>query len=476
MKQLFSEVIYMYKVLIDGRAYLCEEGTLLSDILKDSAAEVFHPCGGRGICKKCTVTVNGERVLSCRYRVHSDITVEAGKRKDILSEDGLEIHQSGGSDTCLVLDIGTTTLSMALVEKETGNALKVLTQPNAQGIYGADVMSRTKVSRDCGARLLHGVLISQIRRMMKALDIKGCDELFAAGNTVMLHTLFGEDCAALGVSPFTPVFLGPRRCEGRQLKLDNIKTVYSLPCIAPFAGADITAGLNAVEFPERDDSFYMLADLGTNAEIVLFSLEQMLVTSAAAGPCFEGVGIDCGMSASPGAIYEYKSPSDFATVENAQADGICATGLIDVIAAMLRDGTIDETGFMEDTRFDITERVYITRGDVRSFQTAKSAVYSGIMTLIKKAGITPDKVDRLYISGGFAAKMNVENAVRAGIIPKSIEKRCVPLKNTCLAGTIKYACKRNDIDALIANARYIDLSCDSDFVQSFIDNMSFETE
>lgn len=464
----------MCRVTINNKAYFCEKGTLLSELLTKEGFSVSHPCGGRGICGKCVAEVNGEEVLCCRYTVEGDVTVRVIEQGNIVSEDGIEIAESCADNVCLVLDLGTTAVTLAQIDKKSGKAVNILNRPNAQGAFGADVISRIRAAAEHGSEALQSAVINQTSEMMRLMGIKRADELFVAGNTVMLHLFFGEDCTGLGTAPYTPVFLCRRECEGQKLGLYGVDKVCALPSIAAFAGADVTAGLNSVSFPD-EGKYSILADLGTNAEIVLFSRDKMLVTSAAAGPCFEGVGIECGMSASRGAVYEYKSSSDLRTVEDAPAEGLCATGLIDVIAVMLKNGITDETGYMESTRFRISDRVYITQSDIRNFQTAKSAVYSGIMTLIKKAGITTDQIDKLFISGGFASKINVDNAVTAGIIPKPLRERCVPLKNTCLAGTIKYACERNDIDALIKNAEYTDLSCDESFAEAFIENMLFNT-
>ncbi len=465
----------MCTVRIGTEIYNCPEGTLLSELLTSLGTVHFHPCGGRGICKKCTVTVNGQPQLSCRYIINEDITVETSPQENIVSEHGEEIKECEGENSCLVLDLGTTTLTLALVEEKTGSVKGLLTRPNRQGALGADVLSRTAASKKHGAGLLQSILVKQLNEMTEKLGITAPIKLYAAGNTIMLHTLFGEDCSTLGTAPYTPVFLEARICDGADVGLSHISKVYSLPCISAFAGADVTAGLNALPPPEKG-KYSILADLGTNAEIALFSTEEIIVTSAAAGPCFEGVGIECGMSASRGAIYSYESASRLQCVEGAPPEGICSTGLIDVIAVLVRNSIIDSDGFMECPRFRISDKVYITREDVRQFQNAKSAVISGIMTLIRNSGLSYDDIDKLYISGGFAAKMNTDNAVTAGIIPKELKNRCVPLKNTCLSGTIRFIREKSDLSALVSRARYSDLSEDKTFSELFIKNMSFPRE
>ena len=133
-----------------------------------------------------------------------------------------------------------------------------------------------------------------------------------------------------------------------EISLKGVGRVESLPCISSFVGADIVAGLNCIEYPEKG-KYSMLIDLGTNAEIALFTENEVVCTSAAAGPCFEGVNISCGMSASDGAIYAY-SRSGYKTVGNVVPKGICGTGLIDVVAELL-GCEIDETGYMDNEEY-----------------------------------------------------------------------------------------------------------------------------
>ena len=252
--------------------------------------------------------------------------------------------------------------------------------------------------------------------------------------------------------------------------MNGISTVTSLPCISSFAGADIVAGLNFADFP-AENKYNLLIDLGTNAEIVLFSDDSVICTSAAAGPCFEGADISCGMSASKGAVYAY-SESGYKTVGNVSPKGICGTGLIDVIAELLYK-KIDETGYMECGNFEIAEGVLLSQGDVRQFQLAKSAVFSAVETLLSIKGITHTDVEKVFISGGFSSKINIENAVKSGIISEKFKDKCVPINNSALLGTVKYACGENKVKSFLGCSEYIDLSSTADFSDLFIKNMMF---
>lgn len=462
----------MHKVTVNGKPLFCEDGAVLGEVINSSGTALHHPCGKKGICKKCTVTVNGKEELSCQYKVYSDVDVRFSEDIKIASDSGIELTYDPSSEQCFVLDIGTTTVALALIDKKSGKAVSVITEPNPQRSFGADVISRIEACKKYSVTALRDVLINKINTMLGEFPENTADEIYAAGNTVMLHIFTGESPVSMGTAPYTPVFLEERIFSGEEAGLRDIKTVYTLPGISSFVGADIVAGLNCTEKPEKN-KYCILVDLGTNAEIVLFSENRYICTSAAAGPCFEGVGIECGMNAASGAICEYNSALSYRTIENAPARGICATGLIDIIAVLLKNAIIDETGYTETKKFRITGDVFISDKDIRQFQNAKAAVCAGILTLIKASGISCDNIDKVYISGGFASEMNIDNAVITGIIPKELKDKCIALRNTSLAGTIKYACEKKPLAEITDNARYEDLSQNKDFAELFIDNMLF---
>lgn len=458
----------MFKVEIDGKIISAHEGALLSDIIMQSGGRVAHPCGGKGICKKCLVSVNGRPELSCQYAIRSDISVTLCE-EEIVSVTGAAETAEKTENLCLALDIGTTTLALALVSRDTGNVIKTAARTNPQRVFGADVMSRIEYCTRNGIAALQRPLTDVVNYMIAELGAQKCDML-VAGNVTMLHTLLGVDCSSIGAAPYTPAFLESRAVSGDELGL-NAARVITLPSVHSFAGADVVAGMNFVGFPTAG-KYNLLIDLGTNAEIALFDEASALCTSAAAGPCFEGANISCGMSATEGAVYSYHDKKA-QTIGNVPAKGICGTGLIDIIAELLHNGTVDRTGFMECEVFPIAEGVEITQADIREYQLAKSAVYSATLTLMKQKNITADDISAVYVSGGFSSGINIQNAAATGLIPKELEDKCIAVGNSSLLGTVKYAAEKNDLSAITLNADYTDLSSSVDFSEEFIKNMMF---
>lgn len=463
----------MHKVSINKKIFFAENGSLLSDILMHNSLNLEHPCAGKGLCKKCTVKVNGKEVLSCQYRIFSDITVSFTENGNIHSESGAEYSDSGGEIKNLVLDIGTTTLALAALT-ENGKTASVITRTNPQRIFGADIISRINYCKNNGVAELQNVLINICNDMISSVTKNKTEKLFVTGNVTMLHIFTGTDCSSLGVSPYTPVFLNEKDFNASKLNINKVREIKLLPSIHTFTGADIVSGMNFAGFPP-EKKYYLLIDLGTNAEIVLYSSEKGLCTAAAAGPCFEGANISCGMSAVNGAIYQY-SQGDYKTIGDETAKGICGTGLIDIISYLLQKGYIDENGYMPSGKFNITDKVYLSNEDVRQYQLAKSAIFSAIMTLINHMGITFSDIDKMFISGGFSASVNTVNAVKTGLFPKELLHKCKAIKNSALLGAIKYSNEKNKLDKFVKITKYEDLSSDKTFSRLFIENMIFETE
>lgn len=459
----------MHKVNCNGKIYFAGDGQLLSQVLMNNSIAVEHSCGGKGLCKKCAVTVNGKDELSCAYKVYGDIIVTLKDKNKITVNSYSNVISD--EEYCYCLDVGTTTLALSLVSLDRKCTVKSAFCQNPQRLFGADVISRINYSAENGVKPLQKSLISEINNMICALGNFNTKKLYASGNTTMLHTLFGEECSGMGVYPYKPRFLQMRTEKGESLGIEKVDVVVSLPSIHAFIGADVVAGLGLLQKPQKN-KYSILVDLGTNAEIVLFSSKKYICTSAAAGPCFEGVSISCGMSAVDGAIYSYL-PGQVKTIGNKEPLGICGTGIIDLCAHLLRTGKADSSGLLAES-FKITEEIAFTQEDLRQLQLSKSAIYSAITVLIKRENISLEDIDYIYISGGFSEKINIRNALCMGLLPEFPKERVIPLGNSSLEGTVKYALEGNNLEKICQNAEYVDLSQTEEFSQLFIENMSFK--
>ena len=460
-----------HKVQIDGKVYFAEDNTLLSELLIHGGFAVEHPCGGMGRCGKCTVTVDGNKELSCRYRITRDITVVLPENGEIQSESGVKLSENGSSEKCLALDIGTTTLALALVNINDGSVSDIKKCTNPQRRFGADIMTRIDYCSKNGVKELHNVLIPAVNKLISDIGGESVGKMYVSGNATMLHTFLNENPSSMGVYPYTPVFLEARNVTASDIGICGAREITTLPSIAAFVGADIVGGLNYVKAPEKG-RLSILIDLGTNAEIVLFDDKSSVCTAAAAGPCFEGANISSGMSALPGAVYAY-GKEGAKVIGDGVAVGICGTGLVDVVAYLLTEEIMDETGYMECEEFTVSGDVTLTQNDIRQYQLAKSAIYSAVLTLMKMKSVDFADIEKVYISGGFSAEINIENAVATGLLPSEFTEKCVPVYNSSLLGTVKFASRQNDLLPIISGAKYVDLSADKYFSDLFIESMLF---
>jgi len=466
------------KIIQNGEAqvHFFEGPVLLSDALAACGYASPHPCGGRGVCGKCTVSVEGKPALSCRTTISRNTEVVLPDREEIIAVTGAQESGVLTGRVCFCLDIGTTTLALALVSLDEKRVIRSVSAPNPQRAFGADVISRIDHCRKHGPAGLQRVLLARVQEMIDELRaayaLPCVNTLYAAGNTTMLHLFFGTDCSAMGVSPYTPVFLDQRTQAAQALGLSGVEAVVFLPGIAAFVGADIVAGMEYAGLPP-EGKYRILLDLGTNAEIALYSREKIVCTAAAAGPCFEGANISCGMSASPGAICSCAPDGTCCVIGGGEARGICATGLIDAIALGVRREEIDETGFLENDPMPVCGAVALTGRDIREFQLAKSAIRAAMECLLRREGVGFSNVDELTVAGGFSAGLNVENAAFVGLIPEELKGKLRGVNNASLLGTLRRACFPEESALPLSRAQYVDLSADPLFSQLFMEYMMF---
>lgn len=477
-------------------------GENLLKVLSSLGYEINAVCAGNGSCHKCKVKIlypaaepaerersaltaqeikNGIR-LACAVTLREDTGVE------IIPLGGMEVLQ--GETTRgeapqgkirAVFDIGTTTLVAALADGE-GHIIASAGEKNRQASFGADVITRVKHVANGGLRELHAAVTEQANGMLKQLlaenRIDAVEDITLSGNTAMLHLFLGRDCSGLGFAPYTAQFLATQTVNGKELGLDFDVSVRTLPCVASFAGGDLTAGIVS-EYTDSD-RYTLLIDLGTNAEIALYNRSRILASSAAAGPAFEGASIKQGMGAVPGAVcsYEYSNGSaKVKTIGGAPPAGICGSGLIDIAAELLSHDIIDETGYLlSGDKIEVCEGVSLFAQDVRELQLAKAAIAAAIDMLLLKAGLTADDVERVLVGGGFGNYINPANAARIGLFPKELQTKTAAAGNTSLAGGVLCAVfleKMALAEHIAASAQYIDLTNSAEFSDRYIEHMMF---
>lgn len=453
-------------------------------------------------------------------RIQKASTVCRGKMTAVIHQDTLiDAEGEDTSDCCygIALDIGTTTIVEMLWNLKTGKLEGTEATANPQCIYGADVISRIQFCREAkeNTKYLQKLLIASVNSMTAELCMEHdvnpeqIYEMTVVGNTTMSHLFLGISPVSLARIPFSPVFQEGiwNRAETLDIHINPAARVYVLPNIAGHVGSDLTGVMMACNLSGLPGNTIVL-DIGTNGEILAASNGRILACSTAAGPAFEGAGIQCGMRAASGAIEHVHIGEDVSVdvIDGEKPVGICGSGLIDAIAQMYNAGLINNKGKLlqkeeaesKNMPSAIVERlfgsgkeagfllwkasdqqgedVFIGQADIQEVQLAKGAILGGIKTLMKKLKITMDNLDRIIIAGAFGSYIDKKSAIDMGLLPDIAEDKVISIGNgagtgaamALLSGKIKQRAEEESRETT-----HVELSRDLDFQEFYIESMMF---
>ena len=461
-------------------------------------------CNGRGMCGKCKVKTDKalplseveQRLLSvvqirqnirlaCQHPfLEEDVEVTWVDKDNMvvlgLERDHVDISKAT-SDLLCAVDLGTTTVVMAIIDGKSGEVLLEHKFTNPQRMYGSDVLSRIEVSMT-NHGVCHRLIKNEIRRL--CADIVDRFQptsmtIGITGNTTMSHLWLNADVRPLIQIPYRPSVSDMQVQSIREvldIGVDGSIIVY--PPIAAYLGSDILAGMSLYNLFETNKNILFI-DLGTNGEIVLAAKGQLYATSTAAGPAFEGVNMSSGCGAVDGAIdhfFQGDGNLSFTTINDGSPVGICGSGYIDLISCLLK-GPMESSGYLVDeVIFQDHPKISITQKDVREFQLAKAAIRSGMDMCLYSAEITYDQLDVLMIAGGFGKHINLDAAIDIGLIPSQCKERAVFVGNTSLSGCIRWLSKEKDVPAQadIDSIHVIELASSTKWLELFSEHMLFE--
>ena len=413
-------------------------------------------------------------------------------------------------DTTLVgcaIDIGTTTVTMVLVDLENGKILAKGSSGNGQIRYGADVINRIiESSRPGGRKKLQDAIVKEtlvpiIANLCKSIGINARSilRLCIASNTTMNHLLIGVDSDPVRMDPYIPSFFGWDGLKAADLHLpaNPLAQVILAPNIGSYVGGDITAGTLAAGIWDKDE-MSLFIDLGTNGELVFGNRDFLMSCACSAGPAFEGGDISCGMRATDGAVeacvIDRETMEPTLTIvgdEGQKPVGICGSGIIDIISELFRTSIINARGqFVRDgarvkrdefgcgryviadaTESETGREVSINEVDIDNFIRAKGAIFSAIDTLLQSVDMTVDMLDHVYVAGGIGSGINMKNAVNIGMLPDVELEKFSYIGNSSLTGA--YAMVLGDAanekcHEIMSNMTYLELSTYPGYMDSFV--------
>jgi uncharacterized 2Fe-2S/4Fe-4S cluster protein (DUF4445 family) len=389
----------------------------------------------------------------------------------------IEPDDTGSETYGLAVDLGTSTVVAELVDLRTGK-------------IGADVVSRITFAFENPDNLqrLKNVAVQLINDLVAGMSRRSgvprhrIYDAVIAGNTVMNHILCGVTVDPLALAPFHAVFssLPPLSASDVGFALHPQARVYIVPNIKSFVGGDITAGLVASEFAGKAAN-ELYIDLGTNGEIVLKKGREFVTTSTAAGPAFEGMNVSCGMLAVAGAIHraEWDEGFKFRTIDDLPPQGVCGTGLIDILALALARDILGRDGRIAgpEKKIRLTDRFSLTQQDVRNVQLAVAAVRSGVGLMLREFRVPMAQLDRVVVAGAFGGSLNIRNAQDLGLLPDVPESKVAFIGNASLAGARKLLLSRPDrtaAETLAARIAHVSLATRPDFQDEFVQALEFK--
>ena len=370
-----------------------------------------------------------------------------------------EIDDDRGKIYGLAIDVGTTTVVFDLVDLENGNVIATIAKTNPQISFGNDVISRIEyVSVDKvqkrylsedekkeRIKKLQKVVVDMINNSIEEISEKYGENfkeniyyVVVAGNSTMRNLFFGIDVSSLGVSPYEPVNKEPiiLKPEEVGLEINEKGEVYGIPLIGGHIGADIVSDILASGI-YQSEKICMIVDIGTNGEVVVGNKEKIISASAAAGGAFEGANISCGVGAIEGAIKKIEivdGRAIYSTIGNKFPIGICGSGLIDLLAELLRHNIMSKNAKIKED-FYITGEIKITQKDIYQLITSKAAIKTAEQILMKNYPINENELGKVFLSGGFGYFIDVKNSIKIGLIPEVEEEKVIKIGNGSLEGT-----------------------------------------
>lgn len=433
--------------------------TILEYCRSHGVTGIEAPCGGKGTCGKCKVTVTKpyyKEVLACQTKICDGMEIIVGggtitgvgtdmneakvsasdemvvlvDRKSDMQENPVSVYgnHSSNAGTLAACDIGTTTVVCYLIDKETGQIISTRSGANPQRSFGADVLSRIDAAARAddndkangGLQMMQSQIVSLLNGFISDM-LTECGRtevcLFSvAGNTVMCHLLMGISPEKLGRAPFMPDEYFGREFHPLDIGLENCQTMIIFPAVSGFVGGDITAGMMET-VNCRKLTLYL--DIGTNGEMALGKGDRYVCCATAAGPAFEGAQIEMGMPASRGAVDKVWLEGrriKYSVIGNDRPVGLCGSGLIDALAILLKAGIIDENGtILSGQELPILFRSYVF--ELEAEDAAQSSESSLAVYIAPGVYITQEDIRKLQLAKG---------AIAAGIDILFKEYGCKP--------------------------------------------------
>ena len=410
---------------------------------------------------------------------------------------GEEIAQSSGPVHGLAIDLGTTTVVVRLVDLESGELVADTSFENPQRFGGSDVMSRIHYDTEHPGRLLMRTVAGYLSHAITDLPVDPVTiyDVVLVGNSTMRDLFFRQSVYSIGQNPYrsiTEIELAKGKrtttaltTTGRRslLPIHPNARVFGLPIISGHVGADAAACMLAVNLA-HEDRLVAIMDIGTNTELLVGNRDRILAASCPAGPAFEGGAITCGMPGLDGAIEDVAIDDDgtfrVGVIGGGPPEGLCGSGLVDLLSELLRTGRMNAMGRFEDgleqVIVDSSRNIFFLERDVNELAQAKGANVAGLQVVFSDYGIQFDDVAVFYLAGGFGRHLKKGASKRIGLIPNIADEKIVQVGNAALEGAtiaLVSRTRRRELEALVSRVEHRRLETHPGFFDFFVDGCQF---
>lgn len=428
-------------------------------------------------------------------------TVTIGRRGKTTEVIEVEPGDHCKRNFAVAVDLGTTTVVAHLVDLTKAITIDKEATYNSQINFGEDYVRRIIYAEENNAfdemqnRIVQDVnnLVVTLATRQK-IDLREISTVICAGNTAMVHFLLNLDPTRIRREPYVASagFVPPIRAAEAGIQINKRGLLYCLPGVAAYVGSDIVAGVLTTRLFTKK-GIHLLADIGTNGEVVLGNRDWLVCASSSAGPAFEGSGIRHGMRAAAGAIEKLSMHSDgtieLKTVADSPPAGVCGSGLLDTLAELFLHGIIDRTGrFKADNHLQLTEgdeglqyqlapaangrrEIVITQVDINNLIRSKAGVFAAIRVLMESTQTRPEDLEAVYLAGGFGNFLNVRQAVTIGMLPDIPLEKIQFVGNTSIAGAKTVLLSRKALataEKIAGSMTYFDLMSHPMYMEEFM--------
>lgn len=441
--------------------------------------------------RNVSIPLNVMRTVPEKLREHNfELSLVLG-----YCHDGMRVLAVGKARVCgLAFDIGTTNMVCTMMDLVSGKKVAMLERQNPQIAFGSDILERVQRSMMGQDPVLSEELLRGLNGMIGDL-CRNCgipaEDIFAvtvAGNTVMNHFFLGLDVRNISVSPFIPAIstMAPVSAEETGLAVNRNAVVYVFPNAGSYVGGDIISGIFFSGLHTETEPV-LFVDVGTNVEMVLGCRDWIMVGAGAAGPALEEGVANIGKKAEKGIITGVKidpvtQDIELNVYDDSKPQGICGSGMIDLIAELYAARIIDQAGkFMNSGQGVITKEgqrnyvVYrdssgellISENEIQNFLRSKAAMFAFLFVFVRSVGLMPRDIRKIYIAGALGCGINLEKAIAIGLLPDLPRERFVPLGNASIAGAEKVLYDKNnirEIDTIRTMITYREMGEDSDLL------------